>query len=175
MSWFRFCLKTLLGVIAIVPVCLAGADTGEWHYLSQSALQWQPYGKAAFKLAGKSKKPLFVLVYNDRCLWCRKYETESIETDPVLRRLRQDYVPVAVDALQQPALAKALGAVAVPTTVLLTPDRRKIVKFHGFVGERDLTDILDANLLRWRKGEIPAEEFGNESTCCPVEPPKATP
>ena len=113
-SWFRICAQALLSFTLLSPAAWAGVNAGEWHYISQSALKWQPYGRDAFKRAVKTKKPLFVLVYSDQCEWCRKYETESIETAPVLRRLRNDYLPVAVDALQQPALAKELGAFVVP-------------------------------------------------------------
>jgi hypothetical protein len=54
----------------------------------------------------------------------------------------------------QPKVAKKLG--------------RKMAKYMGFVGTRDLQDILDANLYRWRKGEISGEEFGAPEDCCPI-------
>ena len=153
----------LLGILLICPAWGSG-----WNYLSQSLIAWQPYGQAVFAQAQRKQKPLFVLVYSDQCHWCRKYELQSIETDGVQRRLQQDYLPVAVDVLKQPALAKKLGAIVVPTTLLLTPDGKRIAKFHGVVDARDLSAILDENLRRWRAGDLKAKEFGNEATCCPL-------
>lgn len=174
MALIRFCMLMFL-IGTTVSLSWAGPTDGEWSYMSASAIRWLPYGKDTFRQARTLKRPLFVLVYSDSCEWCHKYETETLETGGILRRLRKDYLPAAVNVATQPALAKELGAFVVPTTLLLTPDGRKIVKFHGFVAARDLSDVLDANLYRWRKGEIPAEEFGSEATCCPLEPPAERP
>jgi hypothetical protein len=43
-----------------------------------------------------------------------------------------------------------------------------MARFLGFVDARDLADILDADLYRWRKGEISGEEFGAPEACCPL-------
>lgn len=165
---YRWILQSTLCTLLSFSLSQA-AEVGAWDYLSQSALKWHSFNAKTLALAQKSKKPILVLVFKDDCVWCQKYESESIETKAVLKRLRNDYLPVAVDANKQPALAKKLGAFLVPTTLLLTPRAEKIVKFHGFVNERDLTDLLDANLYRWRKGVVNATEFGDITTCCPLE------
>jgi len=167
-SCYRWILQGIVGSLLSLSVAQAAEAQG-WDYLSQSALKWHSLDAKTIALAQKNKKLLMVLVYKDDCAWCQKYETESIETAEVLKRLRTDYLPVAVDAGKQPLLAKKLGAFVVPTTLLLTPKTEKIVKFHGFVTERDLTDILDANLYRWRSGVVYAKEFGDVTTCCPLE------
>lgn len=175
-SCYRWILQG--AIFSLLGMSLAqAAEIQGWDYLSQSALKWHSLDAKTIALAQKNKKLLMVLVFKDDCAWCQKYETESIETEEVLKRLRTDYIPVAVDAGKQPLLAKKLGAFVVPTTLLLTPKTEKIVKFHGFVNERDLTDILDANLYRWRSGIMNAKEFGDTTTCCPLEsaPSKSKP
>ncbi len=149
----------------------ASNDT-HWDYMQSSALKWSSFDAATLQKARKLKRPLFVLVYLDTCHWCRKYETETLESKRILKRLRADYYPVAVNSALQPEVAKKLGAQMVPTTILLTPDGRKMAKFMGFVGERDLADILDANLYRWRKGEVTGEDFGAPEACCPIDESK---
>jgi len=173
-SWYRWMLQGT--VCLLLSMSLAQAvEVQSWDYLSQSALKWHSFDAKTIALAQKNKKLLMVLVYKDDCVWCQKYETESIETAEVMKRLRTNYLPVAVDAGKQPLLAQKLGAFVVPTTLLLTPKTEKIVKFHGFVNERDLTDILDANLYRWRSGVVYAKEFGDVTTCCPLESPPSKP
>lgn len=143
-----------------------------WDYMKSSALKWSTYDESALQKARKLKRPVFVLIYLDTCHWCRKYETETLESNRILKRLRADYLPVAVNSALQPEVAKKLGAQMVPTTILLTPDGRKMTMFLGFVDARDLADILDANLYRWRKGEVFGEDFGALEACCPIDESK---
>lgn len=147
----------------------SASNDAHWDYMQSSALKWSAYDSGALEKAQKLKRPLLVLVYLDTCHWCRKYETETLETARIRKRLGTDYIPVAVNHALQPEVAKKLGAQMVPTTILLTPEGRKMAKFMGFVGERDLADILDANLYRWRKGEVYGEDFGATEACCPID------
>lgn len=147
----------------------SASNDAHWDYLKSSALKWSTYDKSTLQKARKLKRPLFVLVYLETCHWCRKYETETLESSRVLKRLRADYLPVAVNSTLQPEVAKTLGAQMVPTTILLTPEGRKMAKFMSFVSERDPADILDANLYRWRKGEVFGEDFGAPEVCCPID------
>jgi thiol:disulfide interchange protein len=167
----RRALAVSLAVLVLVAMWPAhGADAGaEWNYLAVSSLKWRVYDERTLDVARKLQRPLFVLIYLDTCHWCRKYETGTLETPRILKRLREDYLPVAIDSSKQPELARRLGAGVVPTTLLLTPEGKRLVKFQGAVEARDLADILDANLYRWRKGEITGEEFGEPDACCPVD------
>jgi thiol:disulfide interchange protein len=159
----------VLAAVWVPQAARSASPNGHWDYMQASALKWRAYDPGTLRKAAELKRPLFVLVYLDTCHWCRKYETETLETDRILKRLRTDYLPVAVNSAVQPGLAKQLGASMVPTTILLTPEGRVMAKFKGFVDARDLADILDANLYRWRKGEIGGEEFGEPEVCCPLE------
>lgn len=167
----RTILLSLLVLAAVwfPQAARSASPDGHWDYMQASALKWRAYDPATLRKAVELRRPLFVLVYLDTCHWCRKYETETLETDRILKRLRTDYLPVAVNSAVQPGLANKLGASMVPTTILLAPEGRVMAKFKGFVDARDLADILDANLYRWRKGEIGGEEFGEPEVCCPLE------
>ena len=94
----------------------------KWKYMAETSISWRAYGEAAFVEARKTNRPLFVLIFADWCEWCRKYEVEAIETAAIRKRSDRDYIPVAVDQVKQPGLARRLGAKLVPTTLLLTPD-----------------------------------------------------
>ncbi len=136
--------------------------------MDQTQIDWRPYRQQVFDAAAINKRPLFVFIYADWCGWCQKYEQETLEKDPVRRRLADDYIPVAIDYEKEKELAKKLGARLVPTTILLTPQGKKLVRFFGLLNPEDLSDTLDRTLAMWRRGELPDEEFGNEETCCPL-------
>ena len=136
--------------------------------MDQTQIDWRPYGQQAFDAATINKRPLFVFIFADWCGWCQQYEQKTLETGPIRRRLTNDYVPVAIDYEEEKELAKKLGARLVPTTLLISPQGKKLVRFYGLLKQEDLSETLDQILDRWRRGVLPNEEFGNEETCCPL-------
>jgi len=142
--------------------------------MDETLISWRAYGSGAFQEAMRTGRPLFVFVYADWCPWCQKLETEALETEPISRRLEREFIPVAVDYDRQPKLSKQLGTRLVPTVIVVSPDRKKLLRFFGFLDAPALADTLDRTLAKWRAGELPAEpeEFGREELCCPIEAPR---
>lgn len=143
----------------------------KWNYRERTQIDWRGYGAGAFEEAGSSNRPVFVLVYADWCEWCKKYELETLERAPIRKRLGQEWVPVAVDYDESPALARRLGVKLVPTTLLLTPEAKKLQRFFGVIDAASLAENLDRVREMWRRGELPEADFGDERTCCPLPPP----
>jgi len=142
--------------------------SSNWNYMEQTQIDWLPYGQQAFDAATIHKRPLFVFIYADWCGWCQQFEQRTLETGPIRRRLKDDYVPVAIDYEKEKELAKKLGARLVPTTLLLSPQGKKLVRFYGLLKPEELSETLDQTRDMWRRGVLPNEEFGNEETCCPL-------
>jgi len=155
-------LMQLFGASAV-----AGGLT-DWRYLAHTQIEWRSYGDAALAEAGKTGRPLFVLLFSDSCRWCRKYETEAIEPSVVRELINDRFVPVAVNVDREPGLARKLGARVVPTTLILSPGGVKLLRFHGVQPAADLADTLQQLLVLWRRGELPEQDFGDIETCCPV-------
>lgn len=166
---FRSAAATMAVVLLLAAWPVRAGELTGWHYLEQTRIAWRPYGEAAFAEARRVGKPLFVLVFADWCEWCRKYEVETLETDAIRERLGRDYIPVAVDHTTQRSLAKQLGAKLVPTTLLLTPEGEKLLRFYGVQPAAALADTLDRANVLWKRGEIPQPDFGDIETCCPLE------
>jgi thiol:disulfide interchange protein len=111
----------LLGIV-FTQASLGAPVNPNWDCIKSSALPWRASDESTLREARALKRPMFVLVYLDTCHWCRQYETETLETKRALKRLRSDYLPVAVNSALQRDVAKRLGARAVPATLLLAPD-----------------------------------------------------
>jgi len=45
---------------------------------------------------------------------------------------------------------------------------KKLLKFYGYLKPTALEKSLNKILTSWKQGELPEEELGNESTCCPI-------
>jgi len=147
----------------------------DWNYREHTQIAWRTYGSEAFAEASRTGRPLFVLVYSDLCHWCRKYELEALEQPPVRDLLEKKFIPVAVDNDQQRVLGQRLGAKLVPTTLILAPDGKKLLRFFGVQSAGDLADTLAKTLALWRRGELPQPDFGSAETCCPVTDDKTAP
>lgn len=139
-----------------------------WNYRQNTKINWREYNAAAFSESLQKNKPMYIFVYSDECSWCHKFETETLEKQAVRKLLKDNFIPVAIDQLAQPELARQLGIKLVPGNILLTPDRKKLLRFYGFVKEKALVDVLQKTLTLWKKGAIPENDFGDGSTCCPV-------
>ncbi len=162
----------LVGLQYLIAPQVVFADTkkssGAWQYRQHTQIKWREYNAAAFAEAKKQGKPVYIFIYSDLCSWCRKFETETLEKASIRKIIKDEFIPVAIDQVAQPELAKQLGISLVPASILLTPTRKKLLRFYGVLSEKDLSYALGKTLASWRKGEIPEEEFGDESTCCPV-------
>jgi len=163
-------IRLLLIAILITGTSPAGSAEGieGWNYREHSKLAWRSYETVAFEEAKRTHKPVFVLIYSDRCHWCRKYEIETLEQPGIRDLLENQFVPVAVDNDRQKDLGRQLGAKLVPTTLILAPDGTKLLRFYGVQSTTDLADTLAKTLALWRRGELPQPDFGSADTCCPV-------
>jgi len=81
------------------------------------------------------------------------------------------FFPVVVDNDRE----KTIGGKLVPTSQIVAPDGRKLLRFHGVQSGGDLADTLQETLALWRRDELPQPDFGSTETCCPVEhaPPES--
>jgi len=159
-------LPLLMGILFILLTATVSAEI--WSYSQHTKIKWREYNAATFLEAKEKNKPLYIFVYSDECSWCRKFETQTLEKETIRNILEKEFIPIAINQVAQPELAKKLGIKLVPGNILLTPERKKLLRFYGFVTETALSGALTKILNNWRKGEILEEEFGNEKTCCPV-------
>lgn len=158
--------------VLLIGLLASAATAAEWVYREHTRIDWRSYGPEVFAEAERRDRPVLIVVYADWCHWCRKYETEVLERERVRERIASAVVPVLVDQARRPELAAALGAERVPTTLLATPDRRRLVRFSGLLPVEDFLEILDSALRRWEAGETaPTTGFEDPATCCPLEPP----
>jgi len=158
-----------LAVLLVAALPSAIAQAAEvWNYRQYTKIAWRSYGTAAFDEARRTQRPLFVLIHSDQCGWCRKYEVEALEQPRIRSLLETRFIPVAVDNDREKAIGKKLGAKLVPTSLILAPDGKKLLRFYGVQSAADLADTLQETLVLWRRDELPQPDFGSMETCCPV-------
>ena len=92
-------------------------------------MAWRTDYNAARKEAQEKGLPLLIVVGTDNCFYCKKLEATTLRDPRVSGLLGGGFVPLKVDAHQNPALASALKVNVYPTIVMATPDG----KIHAFV------------------------------------------
>jgi len=67
-----------------------------------NAVDWYPWGPAAFAKAKSEDKPIFLSIGYASCHWCHVMERESFRDQPLADFINSQYVPVLVDRNEHP-------------------------------------------------------------------------
>jgi len=101
------------------------------------------YSQVAFDRAQREGKPLFLLFTAEWCHWCHVYEQETLEQPEVADTIARHFVPVVVNADARQDLMRQYGARGLPTTVIFSPEGKKLFSFAGHVRKADLLATLE--------------------------------
>lgn len=74
-------------------------------YLLQHAhnpVDWHPWGPAAFELARRSDKPIFLSIGYSTCYWCHVMERQVFENPQLAGLLNEHFVSIKVDREERP-------------------------------------------------------------------------
>lgn len=99
---------------------------------SSDAVDWRPWGPAAFAEAAKADKPIFLSIGFSTCLWCEVMRKESFSNPEIAALLNGSFVPVLVDREERPDIDRAYMSAAAaagwgggwPLNLWLTPERK---------------------------------------------------
>ena len=127
-------------------------------------VDWYPWGDAAFEVARRENKLIFLSVGYSTCHWCHVMEHESFEDDGIAAVLNQHYVSVKVDREERPDVDRVYmtfvqattGSGGWPMSVWLTPS---LEPFYGGTyfpptarwGRPGFTEILEEVARVWRE------------------------
>lgn len=174
----RFVLVVLLAASG-AHAQLASESSRLLQEAASSPVKWMAWGDAAFAKAKADKKPLFVSIG-----YAANFETFLMQREAFVdarntKALNDWYMPVLLDALEYPEIARAYqrvaGSSASPLNVVLTHDLEPIA-FTGFADAEVLQRFLVTAVNRWdgaREGAI-ADARTNIRKAQPKAEPAAT-
>lgn len=111
--------------------------------LSAAELSWADSYAEAVKQAKVENKNVLVLISKERCRWCKKLKTTTLQDETVVARLERSYVIVEVvrDVDDYPEYLKAK---MVPMSYFLYPDGSMIMRgVAGYWSVEDYMSFLD--------------------------------
>lgn len=145
MKWLALILAGLFSSVAFAATPTNGASNGGTH--SQTAVPepagkivWQTNFAQAASIAQRENKPLFLFFTgSDWCGWCKKLESEVLDTPQFAKDMGSDFVFVKIDFPMKNPLPEAqtqentqlkhkYGISGFPTIVLLKPNQSFIAE-----------------------------------------------
>lgn len=104
-------------------------------------VRWQSDMTAALNEAQQTGRPLLVSVTADWCTYCQQMKQTTF-TDPQFIQSTTGFIPVAVNADASRQLAEQLGVRTLPTTLVVTPDRRIVDRIEGYRSASEIAGVL---------------------------------
>ena len=147
----------------LLPLLFAALSLhAQSRYVSDAAgapVRWEGWGKRALERARKENRPIFLSIGYASSFECFRMQREAFLDGEVAQTLNTYFIPVLLDRLEYPEIAKALEAFAgldgSPVLMILTP---KLEPFavSGPLKTGELQRMLVINANVWASGVVRA-------------------
>jgi thioredoxin-like negative regulator of GroEL len=123
------------GVVALAPTCTQA-----------QGVQWRHDYNSARKEAHEKRRPVLLDFGTENCFWCRRLDETTFLNPHVQRILNEQFIPIKVDAHQNPFLTEVLQIQAFPTLVIAATDGKILHTLQGYLDANQLNDVLQRTL-----------------------------
>lgn len=121
-------------------------------------VHWQTWGEAAFAVARKENKLIYVSDGYFACHWCHVMQRESYQNPEIAKLINQNFIPIKVDRELHPALDAYLvnflensqGYSGWPLNVFITPEGHPLVGLV-YLPPKDFHNLLNKVATLWRQ------------------------
>src|SRR5262245_49130184 len=132
----------IVRVAAITAAVVAVAAPGRPAWSSE--ISWRTDAAASVREAAASGTPVLPTVNARWCGPCHKMLRQSFPDPAVSARVNTGFIPLLVDADEQPALIQKLNINAFPTMLVLDANQRVVERVTGFQSAAQLNARLAA-------------------------------
>jgi YHS domain-containing protein len=133
--------------IALAALC-AGFAWQPVHATDPEAIAWRDdYGKA-LEEARTAHRLLWIYFTGPWCPNCARMERDSFPHPAIVQHARQSFIPLALRSDLNPQLVERFNVTAVPTTIIVAPNRDIFAAIQGYLGPDELDAFLRDALAR---------------------------
>ncbi len=108
-------------------------------------IPWQAGLDAALREAERTGRPVIAYVTSNHCPHCTRMERDTLSNRDVQGAILSGFVPLYINADVDAATAGRLGVRGVPSTVIISPERRILAKGDGYVEPKRFLTWLRAS------------------------------
>lgn len=143
--------------LAMSCLCLAPGIT---HAASRTTtatgpqITWQKWSPEAFAQAKRENKMLLLSVGIEVCYACRWMEEFTYQDPRVVQLVMDHFVPIQVDADNQPDLGERYSDWAWPATVFMAPDTTQVLALRGNRRPPDFIPLLNKLIAQHAQGKL---------------------
>jgi thioredoxin-related protein len=175
-------LLLLASLLIVAPSCARDDTATEQASATEREQKDLPTKWLAFDdglaKARTENKPIFVEFYAEWCIFCKKFQKETIKNQKVAKMLSEHFVYVRLNAensesrvrykgksLSNVELTQAFGINAYPSLVFLDSKGQPITMLSGFVPPQQFIPVLDYIDKRCYETQISFSEFAKKGSC----------
>ncbi|MEJ2366018.1 MAG: thioredoxin family protein [Deltaproteobacteria bacterium] len=116
--------------------------------------------------ARTENKPIFVEFYAEWCVFCKKFQKETIKNQQVASMLAENFVYVRLNAENSNVeLAQAFGINAYPSLVFLDSKGKPITMLSGFIPPHQFMPVLAYIEQKCYETQISFRQFAQKGSC----------
>ena len=111
-------------------------------------IQWIEDFKVALEEARKIGKPMLIYFYSDTCIYCSKFEKNTLSNPEIIDLISQNFIAVRIDAQKLVEISYYFKVTGTPTLYILLPngtlvDNKYWKKWHpGYMTVEELKEYL---------------------------------
>ncbi|MFW6333943.1 MAG: thioredoxin family protein [Desulfosalsimonas sp.] len=109
---------------------------------NKDGIKWYSYDDGIKELKKSSRKG-FLHFYTDWCGYCRKMEDETFSDSEVISTVNSEFIPIKIDAEDQPGIAKEFDARQFPSNFFVDRENDPIGSQPGFIPPDMMVNLLD--------------------------------
>ena len=105
-------------------------------------IPWTDDMEAGLARAADSGRAVLIYFQADWCSWCHVYERNTLSDAGVIKHIRQDFIPIRINADARPDLMEKYRGVGLPYTVVLSASGKPLARLPGILNPEDMQDSL---------------------------------
>ncbi len=103
---------------------------------------WQTDLKTAWETASEQQRPLLVFLTTDGCAYCQKMKQTTLRDKGVQADVSARYIPILLNAKDEPDLVKMLKIRVYPSVVVIEPSGDVVESISGYQSAKQLREKL---------------------------------
>ena len=110
--------------------------------LYADGIHWRRSFLDALKESERTQQHMFVQITADWCNYCKKMDAGTLSDPEIVKLINSSFIPVKVNADEQKTLTSRIKVQYVPSSVVISADRKILAKLAGYQSIAKLSEQL---------------------------------